>query len=253
VIAYDINGQIIQERWLEEAPGTFVRNPGPTKTMVLQAEGIASFEVFHDRPGPGVTQSIQLDNIEWAPQSGRSLEVFAQDNEDSAALIDDWDLNTDTVSEPKVTADGRDFTAETVAAIESSDVIKGDEKMNALIITGQDQIIDLTRLGNKLESIEVIDITGSGNNTLNISLGDILVQGDTNLFIHDDTVQMMVKGNAGDVVNLSDLVKGSDEGDWAKAEGTVEVAGVKYEVYQHSALDAELLVQEGIQTNLLNN
>ncbi|MDI6958269.1 Biofilm associated protein A, partial [Pantoea sp. Pa-EAmG] len=82
-------------------------------------------------------------------------------------------------------------------------------------------------------------------------LGDILANGGENLFVNDDTVQMMVKGNAGDVVNLDDQLNGTDPGDWAKATGVVEVSGVRYEVYQHSTENVELLVQEGVTTNLV--
>ena len=62
---------------------------------------------------------------------------------------------------------------------------------------------------------------------------------------------MMVKGNAGDVVNLEDMLhNGTDPGDWAAAAPVV-VAGVTYDVYQHSSLNAELLVQQGVTTNLV--
>ncbi|WP_455853522.1 Ig-like domain-containing protein [Pantoea endophytica] len=180
--------------------------------------------------------SATIDNVKWTTPPAIISGFNSSDEIESSLLLNDEVVQLAKVGE------------------EQQDAIIGSEgRIDILSVQGEDKLIDLTRLGEMVKSVEVIDLTGSGNNTLNISLGDILVQGDTNLFIHDDTVQMMVKGNAGDVINLSDLVKGSDEGDWAKAEGTVEVAGVKYEVYQHSALDAELLVQEGIQTNLLNN
>ena len=99
--------------------------------------------------------------------------------------------------------------------------------------------------------MEIVDLTGTGNNTLILSLGDILQQGGTSLFIDDNHMQMMVKGNAGDVVNLDGLMAdGTDPGDWAN-QGEVTVGGVVYEVYRHNALDAELLVQQGVQTNLV--
>lgn len=63
---------------------------------------------------------------------------------------------------------------------------------------------------------------------------------------------MMVKGNAGDVVNLDDLLGagGPDLGDWAMA-GKHSVDGVSYAVYQHSGLDAELLVQDVLKVGLI--
>jgi hypothetical protein len=133
----------------------------------------------------------------------------------------------------------------------STSEVHGNGGVDTLKLTGKDQVLDLTKLGQKIESIEVIDLTGSGNNTLNLSLSDVLQQGGTSLFTDDGHTQMMVKGNAGDKVNLDDLlVDGTDPGNWASA-GNVTVGGVVYEVYRHDALDAELLVQQGVQTNLV--
>jgi hypothetical protein len=56
----------------------------------------------------------------------------------------------------------------------------------------------------------------------------------------------------GDKVQLSDLLKdGTDFGDWKQVAGTITVAGEKYEVYQNSEADVELLIQQGVQTNLI--
>lgn len=129
--------------------------------------------------------------------------------------------------------------------------INGGAGVDTASLTGTSQTLDLAAIAGKLESIEIIDITGTGNNTLNLSLGDVLEQGETNLFTNDDTVQMMVKGNAGDEVNLDDLLAdGTDPGDWA-AQGAVTVEGITYNVFQHSSLDAQLLVQDGVTTNLV--
>ena len=120
-----------------------------------------------------------------------------------------------------------------------------------LKLTGQGQVLDLTLLGHKVESIEVIDLTGTGNNTLKLSLTDVLEQGGTSLFTNDGHMQMMVKGNAGDAVILDDLLaNGTDPGNWANS-GQVNVSGVVYEVYRHDTLDAELLVQQGVTTTLV--
>ncbi|WP_429547386.1 Ig-like domain-containing protein [Pseudomonas frederiksbergensis] len=129
--------------------------------------------------------------------------------------------------------------------------VHGGGGIDTLALTGADQVLDLTALSDQINSIEVIDLTGTGDNTLNLSLNDVLAQGDTSLFTDDDTVQMMVKGNTGDVVNLDDLMAdGTDPGDWA-GQGQVTVEGVVYNVFQHSSLDAQLLVQDGVTTNLV--
>jgi hypothetical protein len=125
--------------------------------------------------------------------------------------------------------------------------------IDTLVLEGEHQVLDLSKLGDRLTSMEVIDMTGSGDNTLKVSLGDVLAQGDKDLFINDGKVQMMVKGNEGDVVNLSDLLPdGSDAGDW-NTGGNVTVSGVEYTVYEHSGQAAEILIQQGINTNLDNH
>ncbi|NCE89724.1 Ig-like domain-containing protein [Pseudomonas sp. L13] len=144
------------------------------------------------------------------------------------------------------------FSLSDVANLDNvNTVVNGGAGTDTLSLTGTNQVLDLVAITGKLESIEIIDITGTGNNTLNLSLGDVLEQGETSLFTADETTQMMVKGNAGDVVNLDDLLPdGTDPGDWA-ASGTATVAGVTYNVFQHSTLDAQLLVQDGVTTNLV--
>ena len=144
------------------------------------------------------------------------------------------------------------FLLSDVANLDATDsIINGGAGVDTLTLTGTGQVLDLSAIAGKLESIEIIDLTGTGDNTLNLSLGDVLEQGESSLFTADETVQMMIKGNAGDVVNLDDLLPdGTDPGDWASS-GTATVAGVVYNVYQHSSLDAQLLVQDGVTTNLV--
>lgn len=131
--------------------------------------------------------------------------------------------------------------------------LRGQGGIDTLQLTGKNINLDLTALAGKVQSTEIINLTGTGNNTLSLSLGDVLQQGGKDLFNHSGNVQMMVKGNAGDKVNLSDLLPESgDVGDWNNS-GNVTVGGVVYAVWQHSALDAALLVQNGVTTNLLNH
>jgi hypothetical protein len=125
------------------------------------------------------------------------------------------------------------------------DVYSGSE-YGKIVISGEGQFIDLNAVDGKLVSV---DLTGTGDNTLKLSLNDILNQGETDLFHESGKVQMMVKGDAGDVVDLEGLLGAEDPGSWA-SQGQITVAGVAYDVYQHSALDAELLVQQGVTTNL---
>ncbi|MGF6810573.1 hypothetical protein OKW30_005765 [Paraburkholderia sp. Clong3] len=97
-------------------------------------------------------------------------------------------------------------------------------------------------------------IEGNGGiDTLKLALGDVLDLGGKDLFIADGHTQLMVKGDAGDKVELSDLLPdGGDVGDWTQLSGNTTVGGIEYDVFYHSGLNAELLVQHGVET-VLNN
>ncbi|MES2251287.1 MAG: Ig-like domain-containing protein [Pseudomonadota bacterium] len=132
--------------------------------------------------------------------------------------------------------------------------IHGGSGIDTLKLVGYAHVLDLTKVGTKLSSMEIIDITGTSYNTLTLSLAEVLNNGGVDLFYTGDKsrVQMMVKGNAGDTVNLSDLLApGVDQGDWIK-KSSVTVQGVAYDVYQFSTLAAELLVQQGVTVKLSN-
>ncbi|OPA85535.1 hypothetical protein BFW86_22530 [Pseudomonas fluorescens] len=178
-------------------------------------------------------------------------------SESTGVSIDALKWGADIAPPPPLARDESEINADQIISIanvneiEDGQVIEGGAGIDTFRITGADQVIDLTALADKVTSMEIIDITGTGNNTLNLSLGDVLAQGGGSLFTGDDVTQMMIKGNAGDVVNLDDLMPdGTDPGDWASM-GTTTVAGVTYNVYQHSTLDAQLLVQDGVHTNLV--
>jgi hypothetical protein len=102
----------------------------------------------------------------------------------------------------------------------------GGTGTDTLALTGSGMNMTLASLRGKLSGIEVIDLTGSGNNTLNLTALDLLN-------LSDDGNTLMVKGNAGDVVNAvlgGGFVTGSDQ----------VVGGVTFHTYTHGA--AVLLV-----------
>ncbi len=131
--------------------------------------------------------------------------------------------------------------------------IQGGEGLDTLKLLGADQQLDLSALGNKIQSMEVIDITGSGNNTLTLRAGEVLENASQNLFHDNGFNQMMVKGDAGDKVNLSDLLPNDiDPGNWTNG-GTVNVGGVEYQSFQMDSLNTEILVQMGVTVTLQNH
>nr|WP_256448356.1 Ig-like domain-containing protein [Pantoea sp. GbtcB22] len=130
--------------------------------------------------------------------------------------------------------------------------ITGSEtQIDTLQLTGKDQLLDLSQHQAEIQSVEIFDIRGSGDNTLIIDLDALLHYGEKDLFIEDGKTQLMINGDAGDVVQLKDILpEGSDISEWQHQQGTVTVAGVEYEVYSHGD-DAELLVQQGVKTELI--
>ncbi|MBK5416209.1 hypothetical protein, partial [Pseudomonas sp. TH31] len=121
---------------------------------------------------------------------------------------------------------------------------------DTLKLDGENQVLDLTALGDKLTSIEVIDLTGSGSNTLKLSLEDVLNHGEADLFHISGKTQMTINGDGDDVVDLQGLMGAEDPGSWS-AQGQISVGGKFYEVYSHSSLGAELLVEQGVTVNLV--
>ncbi|WP_196487799.1 Ig-like domain-containing protein [Burkholderia cepacia] len=132
--------------------------------------------------------------------------------------------------------------------------LHGGVGIDTLKLTGANELLDLSKLihvdgSSKLSSIEIIDITGTGDNVLKLSMRDVLELGHENLFRTDGHTQMMVKGNAGDRVELSGM-SGLDDGHWAN-QGMVAVDGMAYVVYENTALNVELLVQSAVSTQLV--
>jgi hypothetical protein len=125
---------------------------------------------------------------------------------------------------------------------------------NTLHLTGDHQILDLTALTGKtaaakISGIEVIDLGGHSNH-LNLSLTDVLNLGEQDLFQHDGKQQLMVNGSNGDSVDLSNShIAGVADGQW-QAEGTAQVGGVVYNVYEHSSSNTELLVEHPVRIEL---
>lgn len=137
--------------------------------------------------------------------------------------------------------------------------IHGGEGVDTLVLNGANsQILDLRGVAGfslggssgNISSIEIMDITGIGNgaqttaNTLKIGLNEVLSLGQTNLFHDNNTVQMMIKGDNNDNVELYGA-NGTTLDDWTLT-GNIDIGNTTYQIYQHSSLGAELLIQEGV-------
>ncbi|MBG0698811.1 Ig-like domain-containing protein, partial [Enterobacter ludwigii] len=125
---------------------------------------------------------------------------------------------------------------------------------HTLILTGGTKdSIDLSNLVGKDQQVSMVNMDNGKADILNINLHDVLTHAEKDLFITDGNKQLMVQGNKGDVVNLSDLLPdNSDPGNWTNA-GNVKVSGVEYQVYHMESQDVELLVQAGVTVNVNNH
>ncbi|MDR0181745.1 Ig-like domain-containing protein [Lysobacter arvi] len=132
--------------------------------------------------------------------------------------------------------------------------VHGNGGTDTLMLTGSGQTLTANALigGGKLDGVEVLDITGTGNNTLDLTIGDVLSLGKKDLFVADGHVQLMVQGNAGDVLELGDLLPdGVDPGNWAK-DHVESIGGIDYDVYRFATTNGsvfnnvEVFVTEGV-------
>ncbi|QTO54729.1 hypothetical protein J8I88_02275 [Duffyella gerundensis] len=132
------------------------------------------------------------------------------------------------------------------------ELINGGNDVDTLVMSGQQQTLVMSEVTEQFSSVEVVDITGSGDNRLALNIGDVLDHGGRDLFVDDGKLQFMVQGDEGDTVQLDDLLPdGTDTGDWIAQNGTVTVAGVEYQVFSHSGEEVEVLIQQGIKTELI--
>jgi hypothetical protein len=130
--------------------------------------------------------------------------------------------------------------------------IDGGNGIDTFQLAGAGILLDLSLVsGPALQNVEKIDLTGSGNNTLKLSLADMLQSfDDSNVFNSSNTTsglaakvtrnQLMVDGDTGDKVVLTDLAN------WTASGTNVVANGETYVVYNHNTSAQQLLIDQGI-------
>ncbi|SFL09037.1 hypothetical protein SAMN05518863_1241, partial [Candidatus Pantoea symbiotica] len=125
----------------------------------------------------------------------------------------------------------------------------GYDSNSANIATHDDSKVELNGL---VESKAIIDLQDGESTTKVITVEDLLTYGEEGLFTEDDTKQLMIQGDKNDVIQLKDIMpEGGDIEQWTHQKGTITVAGVKYEVYNHNGENAELLVQSDVKVEII--
>nr|WP_285292760.1 FG-GAP-like repeat-containing protein [Aureimonas altamirensis] len=127
--------------------------------------------------------------------------------------------------------------------------ISGGAGVDTLALTGAGRTLDLTLIanqaasnpagGSRLESLEKIDITGSGNNIVRLTAADIIDLAGSNLFEATGRHQVMIDGNAGDRVQLTD-------GRWIRQAAMASIGGNAYSVYFNVLKAASVYVKQGV-------
>ncbi|WP_187487168.1 Ig-like domain-containing protein [Duffyella gerundensis] len=197
-------------------------------------ESIASIDVTTSNVSGKGIDLLELNNFRFSVPSARDIQKEEESSDQNSSIMADASAAT------------------TIKNVDELEVINGGDGVDTLVITGAQQTLVLSDVADKLNSVEVIDITGSGDNRLELNVADVLNHGGRDLFIDDGKLQFMVQGNEGDTVQLDDLLPdGTDTGDWIAQNGTVTVAGVEYQVFSHSGEEAEVLIQQGIKTELI--
>ena len=148
--------------------------------------------------------------------------------------------------------------------------IDGGGGIDTLKLAGAAMTLDLTTIAqqgagdpgsrSRIESIERIDLTGSGNNTLNITAADIIDLAGMNSFNSSNGWsslgttarfhQLVVDGNAGDSVNLTDYDAESLSPPWTYA-GTAINNAHNYVVLLHESSHVELLIDSTVFNSVI--
>jgi Ca2+-binding RTX toxin-like protein len=94
----------------------------------------------------------------------------------------------------------------------------------------------------RVSGLEKIDLTGQGDNALVLGGDDVLAITRQNVFAPTGRHQLMVLGNAGDKVDLTD---GDGTSGWAQGASTT-LDSIQFATWNHSSSTATLYVQTGV-------
>jgi hypothetical protein len=128
--------------------------------------------------------------------------------------------------------------------------VDGGSGIDTLKLDGAGITLDLAAINEPvIQNIDIVDLTGSGNNSVTLTLTDVLQLGQANTFNGGTGAaglgaavikqQLMIAGNAGDVVTLSDLAS------WTAA-GTTTYSGQTYTIYNHGTAAGQLLIDTDV-------
>uniref|UniRef100_UPI0006886841 Ig-like domain-containing protein n=1 Tax=Leminorella grimontii TaxID=82981 RepID=UPI0006886841 len=147
--------------------------------------------------------------------------------------------------------DGNDVIK--ITSTDFASVIGGDG-VDTLVFDGQDLVIDLSAMKDKLQSMEKFDL-GSGDNTLSVSIDDVLRMGEENLILQDGKRQLVVNGENGHLNLVNSREGGSDSWSFVDLDGNGQadittINGASYYTYTIGG-STEVLVETRVETVIM--
>jgi hypothetical protein len=195
--------------------------------------------------------SLLLDNFNFrdaGPTGATSVSSFGVQSDESA--------HDDAIS--SISAHHDDSSAAVQQTESTPAPVQHDDGANHFQLSGKElkmidtgAVIDLSNVAQQHQGEEIhsLSLEGHGNNVLNVNINDVLALGSEDLFQQDGNKQLMIKGDAGDTVNL-ESVNGDKSPEQWNAQGQVSHDGTTFNVYQNVDHDVEVLIQQGIQTHV---
>ncbi|MCQ8229025.1 Ig-like domain-containing protein [Pantoea trifolii] len=215
-----------------------VLTPIPDKSMLLWAQNNSQLEfnltdtrTFSFDVGLGNGGNLNISVFDTSNNLISSVSHQLTDNYATGYLLENISLNVDNQPIGKVVIDVDDLGGVFI------------DNLTWLPLINPNQIL---KDNTSDSALFIIDDA----NPLSLNISDVLASGQKDLYIDDGKTQLMVNGKADDILQLDDILPaGNETSGWTALAGTVTIAGCEYQVYSNG--EAELLVQEGVKTELV--
>lgn len=226
----------------------------------------------YKRISVGLVSGLQLSSASSDMQSDGPMEVNNSDTPHAASVITPVALSSSEPIDSTLTtpvteggyriggvtlnlADGTVMSGDALTGSSGNDIftvnalnfihLDGGLGVDTLLLSGSHQALDLTRLGLKVEHIDIIDLGKSGTNSITLDLHEALTLTDKP---QDD---LLIKGAQGGQVTLSN----TPEGVWSSVDQR-SVDGQTFDVYHNASLESsntlgDVLIQQGLQVHLV--
>jgi|GEM_PF-5930558 len=119
------------------------------------------------------------------------------------------------------------------------------DDIDILMVDADSDSVDLTNIKTKVDNIEVVDFTDNENQTITIELDDIVDMTDS-----DD--ELIIKGDDGDTIDLSEDKDNNGSSDWTKGSDNVSVDGQDGTFTEYTNSNVSVFIDNDLDTTGLN-